>query len=236
MAKNILVASGKGGTGKSVFAVNMGALLARRGFKVLLIDADQGHGSLDLYLGVQNSCVYNIQDVAEGLCTIAQGITDTDIDTLKLIPASPDEEDIIFDARVARILNAAFDYIITDAPSTHSKIKELFAIADTMVITSTCDYASLRSCDRLSMIAKDSGITDTMCVLTKARVDRMGNDGYISFQDIKYLLHSKVIGIIPQSDSIEESVNSGKPAILGGEMVLLDNFVKICERIINRKL
>ena len=42
MGEIILVASGKGGTGKSVFAVNMGAVLADKGYRVVLIDMDMG--------------------------------------------------------------------------------------------------------------------------------------------------------------------------------------------------
>ena len=42
MDKVILVASGKGGTGKTFFASNAGAVLAERGNRVLLIDMDMG--------------------------------------------------------------------------------------------------------------------------------------------------------------------------------------------------
>ncbi len=236
MAKNILITSGKGGTGKSMFAVNMGVILARRGYKTLLIDADQGHGSLDLYLGVQNDCIYNVQDVSEGMCTIAQGIVDTETDNLKLMAASPDEEEIIFDAKVSKVLNAAFDYIIVDAPQSHEKIKELFEITDSMVILTTPDYASLRACDRLNSIARDSGITDCACVLNKVRTDMIGTEGFLSFEEMNNMLRAKVVGVIPYDQIIEMSVNSGKPAITGSEIVLLENFMKICERIIRRKL
>ena len=54
MGEIILVASGKGGTGKSVFAVNMGAVLADKGYRVVLIDMDMGQGNLDLCLGLHN--------------------------------------------------------------------------------------------------------------------------------------------------------------------------------------
>jgi septum site-determining protein MinD len=38
MGKVILIASGKGGVGKTVFASNAGAKLAQEGYKVVLID------------------------------------------------------------------------------------------------------------------------------------------------------------------------------------------------------
>ena len=40
MGEVILVASGKGGTGKTAVTANLGALLAKKGAKVALIDMD----------------------------------------------------------------------------------------------------------------------------------------------------------------------------------------------------
>lgn len=42
MFKVILVASGKGGTGKTSLTANVGTALAERGHRVLTIDADSG--------------------------------------------------------------------------------------------------------------------------------------------------------------------------------------------------
>jgi len=51
MGKTIVVCSGKGGTGKTMFVANIGAMLAKRGHKVCVIDMDTGLRNLDLYLG-----------------------------------------------------------------------------------------------------------------------------------------------------------------------------------------
>ena len=58
MGKTILIASGKGGTGKTMFAANIGALLAIEGKRVLLVDMDLGLRNLDLYLGLEDKIVY----------------------------------------------------------------------------------------------------------------------------------------------------------------------------------
>ena len=57
MGKTILIASGKGGTGKTMFAANIGALLAIEGKRVLLVDMDLGLRNLDLYLGLEDKIV-----------------------------------------------------------------------------------------------------------------------------------------------------------------------------------
>ncbi len=90
MGKTILIASGKGGTGKTMFAVNLGATFANNGKKVLIIDMDLGLRNLDLYLGVENNVVYDVYDVMTGVCRIRQGIIqDKRFENLYIMSASP---------------------------------------------------------------------------------------------------------------------------------------------------
>jgi flagellar biosynthesis protein FlhG len=58
------VTSGKGGVGKSVFALNFALHLSYSGRKVLLVDADENLGKLDVMMGV--SPMYRIPDVLSG--------------------------------------------------------------------------------------------------------------------------------------------------------------------------
>ena len=54
MGRTIAIVSGKGGTGKTMFAANLGATLAKMGRQTILIDMDTGLRNLDLYLGLEN--------------------------------------------------------------------------------------------------------------------------------------------------------------------------------------
>lgn len=51
------VAGGKGGTGKSIIASSIAVQLARRGKRVVIVDADLGSGNLHTYLGVASDSV-----------------------------------------------------------------------------------------------------------------------------------------------------------------------------------
>ena len=60
----IAIASGKGGVGKSVIALNLATELARRGRRVVLIDADLGMGSVEILSG--STAEWNISHFVAG--------------------------------------------------------------------------------------------------------------------------------------------------------------------------
>ena len=71
-ARVIVVTSGKGGVGKTTTTANIGAGLAEKGHKVLLIDTDIGLRNLDVVMGLENRIVYDLVDVIEERCRISQ--------------------------------------------------------------------------------------------------------------------------------------------------------------------
>ena len=60
LGTSYVVASGKGGTGKTSFVAGVGAALARAGHKTLCIDADVGLRNLDLALGMSDRAVMKL--------------------------------------------------------------------------------------------------------------------------------------------------------------------------------
>ena len=54
MTKIIVIASGKGGTGKTSLAAGVGAALAKQDHKVLVVDGDSGLRNLDIVLGMSD--------------------------------------------------------------------------------------------------------------------------------------------------------------------------------------
>jgi flagellar biosynthesis protein FlhG len=64
----IAIASGKGGVGKTIVTANLAAALARKGQRVLAIDADVGLANLDLLFGVQP--VLTLEDFFSGAAAL----------------------------------------------------------------------------------------------------------------------------------------------------------------------
>ncbi|MCS7234214.1 MAG: MinD/ParA family protein [Synergistetes bacterium] len=74
LARIISVASGKGGVGKTNLVVNLGIALAKRGSRVLIIDADLGLANVDIVLGLTSR--YNLYHVIKGEKKIHEIIVD----------------------------------------------------------------------------------------------------------------------------------------------------------------
>ncbi len=74
--KIFAVASGKGGTGKSTFAINLSLALATLGHEVILVDADLGGADLSNLLSI-NSPRYTMQDFIQGEVTYLSEVLET---------------------------------------------------------------------------------------------------------------------------------------------------------------
>ncbi|MEE4356260.1 MAG: MinD/ParA family protein [Desulfococcaceae bacterium] len=60
----VSITSGKGGVGKTTFAINLGFAMSKMGKRVLILDADLGLGNLDVLLGLTPR--YNLSHVIRG--------------------------------------------------------------------------------------------------------------------------------------------------------------------------
>ena len=74
MGEIIAVTSGKGGVGKSSVCIHLGMMLASKGYKICLVDADLGLKNLDLMMGLDNRVIFDMQDVVEERCLLERAL------------------------------------------------------------------------------------------------------------------------------------------------------------------
>lgn len=122
MSSTFVFASGKGGVGKSTLSASLAVLLARAGHSVVLLDADLGLRSQDLFLGLENSVVYDLMDVASGKCLLSQALLEApDLPGLSLLPAAQFVRAKALDPRKLKkmlsLLRKEHDFILIDCPA-----------------------------------------------------------------------------------------------------------------------
>lgn len=241
MSKVHLIASGKGGTGKTMFAVNYGATLALQGHSVVIIDMDLGMRNLDLYCGLENNVVYDVFDVLTGVCRIKQAlIRDRRFEELYVMAAPPAKDDGTLTPLHMKVLcsrlRQMFDYIIIDAPSGMDDGLVLAAAgADDCIIVTTPEYSSLRDADTLDRELSALGMEKRYLVLNRVVAEMMAA-GYVPrLRDITTMLRPVLAGVIQQDENIHISTNLGVPIVIKSDTYISENFDKIVDRIEHAK-
>ena len=87
----IAITGGKGGVGKTVVAVNLGAALAAQGRSTMLLDADLGLANVDVLLGF--SARLNLEHVVNGECALDDVILTAPCG-LRIVPAASGSADM----------------------------------------------------------------------------------------------------------------------------------------------
>ena len=74
MASVIVVFSGSGGTGKSVFSSNLSYGLKAHGKNVLLVEAGFGARADDIILDIKSDSIYSFSDLCLGNCKVHEAV------------------------------------------------------------------------------------------------------------------------------------------------------------------
>ena len=160
MGKVISVANQKGGVGKTTTTVNLGTILAKKGKKVLLIDADP-QGNATSGLGVEKEIEFSTYDILVNETEIEEALQDTAIKNLKVCPsninlAGAEVELVSMMSREQRLkekleeIRVRFDYILIDCPPSLGLVTlNAFTASDSVLIPVQCEYFALEGLGQL---------------------------------------------------------------------------------------
>lgn len=236
MGTMYIVASGKGGTGKTTFTSQVGTMLAKAGYLTVLVDADAGFRNLDIALGLESSVVYDYSDYMSGICTIDEVLTKShNADDLYFIAAPQSAKTSDFDPEQVRLfwdtLKNRFDFVLADAPAGMGD-GFMFAAkhADEGIIVSLAEAPSLRDADRVIENLENSGITNIRLVLNRIKPEQIVNKMQMNIDDCIDVLSVPILGIVP--DDIEIAKVSAKGIALTPDLSGAGQaFCNIAERI-----
>ena len=239
MGRTIAIVSGKGGTGKTMFAANLGATFAKMGKRTILIDMDTGLRNLDLYLGLENSVVYDVNDVMSGVCRIRQAIIKSKMfPGLSFMAASPRRDEGNLTPLHAKVLcerlTEKYDYVILDAPAgVDDGLDMVLGGADEVVVVMNPEISSIRDSELVTSVLKSKGVENIYYVINKINV-KLINAGFApSMEEITKGIRNRVIGLIKEDENIHISTNLGLPVVFKDRTYIAENFYKIATRIEN---
>ena len=236
-ARVIVITSGKGGVGKTTTTANIGAALADKGHKVLLIDTDIGLRNLDVVMGLENRIVYDLIDVIEGRCRISQAlIKDKRCQNLVLLPAAQirDKNDVSTEQMKELIfsLKDSFDYILIDCPAgIEQGFKNAIVAADEAIVVTTPEVSATRDADRIIGLLEAAGIKSPRIVVNRLRIDMVKEKNMLSVEDILDILAVKLLGVVPDDETVVISTNKGEPLVYKGDSLAAKAFKNIASRI-----
>jgi flagellar biosynthesis protein FlhG len=223
-ARVLCVTSGKGGTGKSVLTSNLSTDLARRGKKVLAVDADLGLANLHLLLGVSprrnlHHCLsadLSFREIAErtsaGVCLIPgpSGVPEL---------ADLSQRDLAFLIGETGRTGSAFDLVLVDTAAGISRMTTAFLHASREIIVVTTPdltamtdaYATIKTTFRQNPSALASVVVNRAYSNQQAWEVFQTLDGIVGKFLNRRLCY---LGYLPDDDTVRRSVALKVPAVL----------------------
>ncbi len=228
MGKIIAIANQKGGVGKTTTSINFSTLLAKRGKKVLLIDADP-QGNATSGVGMDKNVEFSVYDLIisddiEANSTIQK----TEIKNLDICPsninlAGAEVELVSMMSREYRLkekldtLKSDYDYIVIDCPPSLGLITlNAFTAADSVLIPVQCEYYALEGLGQLLNTVKlvqkhlNKGLEIEGALLTM--YDIRTNLSNQVVKEVNNYFENKVYKtVIPRNVKLSEAPSYGMP-------------------------
>lgn len=227
MGKIIAIANQKGGVGKTTTSINVSTILAKKGKKALLIDADP-QGNATSGIGIDKNVELSTYDVLINDTKISEVVKETQIKNLKICPsainlAGAEVELVSAENREFRLKNKLdeikekYDYIIIDCPPSLGLITlNSFTASDSVLIPVQCEYYALEGLGQLlntiSIVKKvmNPSIEIEGAVLTM--FDARTNLSNQVVKEVNKYFEDKVFKtVIPRNVKLSEAPSFGMP-------------------------
>ena len=230
MGKIVSVANQKGGVGKTTTSINLSTILAKRGKKVLLIDADP-QGNATSGLGIEKEQQFSIYDVLIEDIEVENTLQSTQVKNLDLCPsninlAGAEVQLVSIENREFRLksklenIREQYDYILVDCPPSLGLVTlNAFTASDSVLIPIQCEYYALEGLGQLlntielvrDHMNKDLKVEGALLTMYDARTN-LSNQ---VVNEVKKYFGDRVYkNVIPRNVRLSEAPSYGMPISL----------------------
>lgn len=243
-ATYISISSGKGGVGKTNFAVNLSYLLAQMGKKVLLFDADLGLANVDIILNL--SVKVNIKDYLSGGIDISSLLVKTDFG-FDVVPASSgfvsltklskEDYDRLLDLFVK--IDAMYDYVIFDTGAgIGENVIKFASIADLQIVVTQPEPTAVTDAYAfIKVVYGEYGLNNIYLVVNRVKTKNIGEQVYENLKAVlkKFLgIDINLLGVVRECGEVGLSVRSQRPMVdLNPDAIYSKDLILIAKRLIN---
>jgi flagellar biosynthesis protein FlhG len=220
-SRTVAIASGKGGVGKSNFALNFSLALCKQGKSVLLIDLDLGMGNIEILLG--KSADYSFIDMIQKRLNFEE-IVESGPQGLNFIAAGTGMNNLFqmddagfvhFQTEFERA-QLQYDYVFLDMGAGLTEESAAFILAaDESIVVTTTEPTSMMDAYALIKHIKQRHAELPMHLLVNRSADRReGLDTAARMQEVIHtFLQAKInlLGILPEDKQVTKSVKLQQP-------------------------
>jgi pilus assembly protein CpaE len=221
MGRVVTVFSAKGGCGKTTISTNLGAALADKGRRsVVIVDLDLAFGdvaiALQLFpahtiadavpLGEKNLDFAGLQALltphSAGLTTLVAPVEPGAAET---IPAS-------LVTRIIEVLRENFDYVVIDTPPAFDdQVLAAFDLSDAVVLLATLDIPALKN---LKLTLETLDLLNYPRDRWKIVLNRSDSKVGLAISEVEKTLRTSITAQVPSSRDVPASINRGVPIML----------------------
>lgn len=188
------VTSSMRGEGKSTTSINLAYVLAEKGSKVLLIDADLRIPSIAKKMEIESTP--GLTDLLMGKSAQLSSFQSSLLDNWYILPSGdipPNPSELLGSNRmesVLRELKATFDYIIIDLPPVNivSDALSISSLITGMIVVIREDYTEKKELERCFRQIELSNVNVLGCVLNEAK---SGSSSYRKYRKYKFYRYYK---------------------------------------------
>ena len=218
----IVVASGKGGTGKSTVCICLSVSLIKQGKKVLLIDCDCGMRGLDIMLDIEQEILFDASDAVCGNCAFGEAVYKSKHnENLYLMAAPFDAENELSPSVFTQLVDAVkdkFDYVIIDSPAgIGSGFVTAAAPADRALVVANAEPTSVRGAVKLRNKLDALGISQVRLVINRFDKKLFKKLGF--YPDLDAVIdaaQTQLIAVVPFDLNISVVMQRGAAGISSG--------------------